>query len=67
MTEFIEKNQNHDEEKKGKNIDNRGWEMERWELFSNLEIYNIYFSIFQNNYVILLMNLSDINFNFNIF
>ena len=26
------------------------------------EIYNIYFSIFQDNYVILLMNLSDINF-----
>ena len=26
------------------------------------EIYNLYFSIFQDNYVILLMNLSDINF-----
>ena len=26
------------------------------------EIYNLYFSIFQDNYVILLMNLSGINF-----
>ena len=28
------------------------------------EIYNLYFSIFQENYVVLLMNLSSINFNF---
>ena len=28
------------------------------------EIYNFYFSIFQDNYVVLLMNLSGINFNF---
>ena len=26
------------------------------------EIYNLYFSIFQDNYAILLMNLSGINF-----
>ena len=31
------------------------------------EIYNFYFSIFQDNYVVLLMNLSDINFDFSIF
>ena len=31
------------------------------------EIYNFYFSIFQDNYVVLLMNLSSINFDFNIF
>ena len=30
-------------------------------------IYNLYFSIFQDNYVILLMNLFTINFNFSIF
>ena len=28
------------------------------------EIYNLYFSIFQDNYVVLLMNLSSINFDF---
>ena len=31
------------------------------------EIYNLYFSIFQNNYVVLLMNFSAINFDFSIF
>ena len=31
------------------------------------EIYNLYLSIFQDNYVVLLMNLSGINFDFNIF
>ena len=31
------------------------------------DIYNLYFSIFQDNYVILLMNLFAINFNFSIF
>ena len=31
------------------------------------EIYNLYFSIFQDNYVVLLMNLSSINFDFSIF
>ena len=30
------------------------------------EIYNLYFSIFQDNYVVLLMDLSSINFDFNI-
>ena len=29
------------------------------------EIYNLYFSIFQDNYVVLLMNFSSINFDFN--
>ena len=32
-----------------------------------LEIYNLYFNIFQNIYVVLLMNLSSINFDFSIF
>ena len=31
------------------------------------EIYNIYFSIFQGNYVVLLMSLFGINFDFSIF
>ena len=31
------------------------------------EIYNLYFSIFQNNYVVLLMDFSSINFDFSIF
>ena len=31
------------------------------------EIYNLYFSISQDNYVVLLINLSDINFDFSIF
>ena len=31
------------------------------------EIYNLYLSIFQDNYVVLLMNLSSINFDFSIF
>ena len=31
------------------------------------EIYNIYFSIFQDNYIVLLMNFSGINFDFSIF
>ena len=31
------------------------------------EIYNLYFRIFQDNYVVLLKNLSDINFDFSIF
>ena len=31
------------------------------------EIYNLYFSIFQDNFVVLLMNLSSINFDFSIF
>ena len=31
------------------------------------EIYNIYFSIFQDNYVVLLMNFFGINFDFSIF
>ena len=30
------------------------------------EIYNLYFSIFQDNYVVLLMNFSGINFDFSI-
>ena len=32
-----------------------------------LEIYNLYFSIFQDIYFVLLLNLSGINFNFSIF
>ena len=31
------------------------------------EIYNFYFSIFEDNYVVLLMNFSGINFDFSIF
>ena len=31
------------------------------------EIYNLYFSIFQDNYVVLLMSFSGINFDFSIF
>ena len=31
------------------------------------EIYNLYFSIFQNKYVVLLMDFSSINFDFSIF
>ena len=64
------KNQDKNEEKKGKTV--RIW-MERqrdreMRGFSFVfEIYNLYFSIFQDNYVILLMNLSSINFDFSIF
>ena len=43
-------------------------ETERREIFSFVfEIYNLYFSIFEDNYVVLLMNLFAINFDFNIF
>ena len=43
-------------------------ETERLEIFSFVfEIYNLYFSIFEDNYVVLLMNLFGINFDFNIF
>ena len=50
----------------------RDRKIERWEIFSFilsfvLEIYNLYFSIFQDFYVVLLLNLSGINFNFSIF
>ena len=31
------------------------------------EIYNLYFCIFQDNYVVLLMSLFGINFDFSIF
>ena len=31
------------------------------------ELYNLHFSIFQGNYVVLLMSLFDISFNFSIF
>ena len=59
---LIEKDQgfkSQDEEKKGKNIDG---EAERWEIFSFiLEIYNLYFSIFQDILVVLLMNFSSVN------
>ena len=64
------KNQDKNEEKKGKTV--RIW-MERqrdreMRGFSFVfEIYNLYFSIFQDNYFVLLMNLSSINFDFSIF
>ena len=64
------KNQDKNEEKKGKTV--RIW-MERqrdreMRGFSFVfEIYNIYFSIFQDNYFVLLMDFSNINFDFNIF
>ena len=35
--------------------------------FFVFEIYNLYFSIFQDNYIVLLMDLSSINFDFSIF
>ena len=35
--------------------------------FFFFEIYNLYFSLFQDNCVVLLMNLSSINFDFSIF
>ena len=60
---------NQDEEKKAR-YRWRDREIERWEMrdFSFVfEIYNLYFSIFQDNYVVLLMNLSNINFDFSIF
>ena len=60
---------NQDEEKKAR-YRWRDREIERWEMrdFSFVfEIYNLYFSIFQDNYVVLLMNFSDINFDFSIF
>ena len=70
MTELVEKKKikNQDEEKKGKNIDGEV-EKQREERFFSfvLEIYNIYFSIFQDSYVVLLMNLFGINFDFSIF
>ena len=43
----------------------RGREMR--DFYFVFEIYNLYFSIFQDNYVVLLMNLSSINFDFSIF
>ena len=64
------KNQDKNEEKKGKTV--RIW-MERqrdreMRGFSFVfEIYNLYFSIFQDNYFVLLMDFSNINFDFNIF
>ena len=64
------KNQDEDEEKKGKTI---RIQMERqrdreMRCFSFVfEIYNLYFSIFQDNYIVLLMDLSSINFDFSIF
>ena len=64
------KNQDKNEEKKGKTV--RIW-MERqrdreMRGFSFVfEIYNLYFSIFQDNYIVLLMDLSSINFDFSIF
>ena len=70
MTELVEKKKikNQDEEKKGKNIDGEV-EKQREERFFSfvLEIYNIYFSIFQDNYIVFIMNFSDINFDFSIF
>ena len=60
---------NQDEEKKAR-YRWRGREIERWEMrdFSFVfEIYNLYFSIFQDNYIVLLMDFSDINFDFSIF
>ena len=64
------KNQDEVEEKKGKTVRiqmerQRDREMRGFSFV--FEIYNLYFSIFQDNYVVLLMNLSSINFDFRIF
>ena len=64
------KNQDEDEEKKGKTVRiqmerQRDGEMRGFSFV--FEIYNLYFSIFQDNYIVLLMNLSSINFDFSIF
>ena len=63
-------NQDEDEEKKCKTIRiqmerQRDREMRGFSFV--FEIYNIYFSIFQDNYIVLLMDLSSINFDFSIF
>ena len=64
------KNQDEDEEKKGKTVRiqmerQRDEEMKRFSFV--FEIYSLYFSIFQDNYVVLLMDLLSINFDFSIF
>ena len=64
------KNQDENEEKKGKTIRiqmerQRDREMRGFSFV--FEIYNLYFSIFQDNYFVLLMDFSNINFDFNIF
>ena len=64
------KNQDEDEEKKGKmiRIQMEGQRDREIRGFSFVfEIYNLYFSIFQDNYIVLLMDLSSINFDFSIF
>ena len=63
------KNQDKDEEKKGKTVRiqmerQRDREMRGFSFV--FEIYNLYFNIFQDNYVVLLMDLSSINFDFSI-
>ena len=64
------KNQDENEEKKGKTVRiqmerQRDREMRGFSFV--FEIYNLYFSIFQDNYFVLLMDFSNINFDFNIF
>ena len=64
------KNQDENEEKKGKTVRiqmerQRDREMRGFSFV--FEIYNLYFSIFQDNYIVLLMDLSSINFDFSIF
>ena len=60
------KNQDENEEKKGKTVERqRDREMRGFSFV--FEIYNLYFSIFQDNYIVLLINLSAINFDFSIF
>ena len=61
------KNQDEDEEKKGKTVRiqmERQRDRETRGFSFVFEIYNIYFSIFQDNYIVLLMDLSSINFDF---
>ena len=63
-------NQDENEEKKGKTVRiqmerQRDREMRGFSFV--FEIYNLYFSIFQDNYFVLLMDFSNINFDFNIF
>ena len=60
------KNQDEDKEKKCKNINREERDKEMRDFFF-FEIYKLYFSLFQDNYFVLLIRLSSINFDFSIF
>ena len=68
MTQLIKKDQESRQRKERKRIQiERQRNRKMRDFFFDLEIYNIYFSIFQDNYVVLLINLFSINFDFSIF